>query len=45
MASAPHGNSAIQVFLVIEWNREAGELRRHGTRIRLQDSPFQTSRF
>src|SRR5258706_11576659 len=40
MASAPNGNQRIQ-FGVFEVDLKAGELRRNGTRIRLQEQPFQ----
>src|SRR5258706_3303985 len=40
MASAPNGNQRIQ-FGILEVDMKAGELRRNGTRIRLQEQPFQ----
>ncbi len=40
MASAPNGNQRIQ-FGVFEVDMKAGELRRNGTRIHLQEQPFQ----
>src|SRR5712671_3845594 len=40
MASAPNGNQRIQ-FGIFEVDMKAGELRRNGTRIRLQEQPFQ----
>src|SRR5258706_6564489 len=40
MASAPNGNQRIQ-FGIFEVDMKAGELRRNGTRVRLQEQPFQ----
>jgi Tol biopolymer transport system component/DNA-binding winged helix-turn-helix (wHTH) protein len=40
MASAPNGNRRIQ-FGIFEVDLKAGELRRNGTRVRLQEQPFQ----
>src|SRR5258706_11478117 len=40
MASAPNGNQRVQ-FGIFEVDMKAGELRRNGTRIRLQEQPFQ----
>jgi len=40
MASAPSGNQRVQ-FGIFEVDMKAGELRRNGTRIRLQEQPFQ----
>src|SRR5258708_3222712 len=40
MASAPNGNQRIQLG-VFEVDLKAGELRRNGTRVRLQEQPFQ----
>jgi len=40
MASAPNGNQRIQ-FGIFEMDMKAGELRRNGTRIHLQEQPFQ----
>src|SRR6266403_1899126 len=40
MASAPNGNQRVQ-FGIFEVDMKAGELRRNGTRVRLQEQPFQ----
>lgn len=45
MASSPEFQSdtrasAVVQFGIFEWNRRAGELRKHGTRIRLQPKPM-----
>jgi len=40
MASATSGNQRIQ-FGIFEVDMKAGELRRNGTRVRLQEQPFQ----
>src|SRR5215510_3374589 len=39
-ASGPHPSDVVQ-FGIFELNRRAGELRKHGTRIRLQPKPMQ----
>src|SRR5262249_23652769 len=38
--SATHSSDVVQ-FGIFELNRRAGELRKHGTRIRLQPKPMQ----
>src|SRR6266403_1797144 len=40
MASATNGNQRVQ-FGVFEVDMKAGELRRNGIRVRLQEQPFQ----